>query len=97
MRNGYNIDTLTSVDFCEIVKVGGKVIEIYEGVIYPENFIVSPFRSVIDNLFDLGQKYKDENIDVMQILVKLIMKSLYGENIRKVIEEKMACKSEYWI
>ena len=34
MRNGYIIDTLTSVDIQEIVKVGGKVIEIYEGVIY---------------------------------------------------------------
>ena len=33
MRNGYIIDTLTSVDIQEIVKVGGKVVEIYEGVI----------------------------------------------------------------
>ena len=31
MRNGYIIDTLTSVDIPEIVKSGGKVIEIYEG------------------------------------------------------------------
>ena len=34
MRKGYIIDTLTSVDICEIVKIGGKVNEIYEGVIY---------------------------------------------------------------
>ena len=34
MRNGYIIDTLTSVDIQGIVKIGGKVIEIYEGVIY---------------------------------------------------------------
>ena len=34
MRKGYIIDTLTSVDIREIVKTGGKVIEIYEGVIY---------------------------------------------------------------
>ena len=45
MRNGYIIDTLTSVDIQEIVKIGGKVVEIYEGVIYRENFEVSPFRS----------------------------------------------------
>ena len=32
-RNGNIIDTLTSVDMQEMVKVGGKVIEIYEGVI----------------------------------------------------------------
>ena len=38
MRSGYIIDTLTSVDICEIVKIGGRVVEIYEGVIYRENF-----------------------------------------------------------
>ena len=36
MRNGYIIDHLISVDIQEIVKIGGKVIEIYEGVIYRE-------------------------------------------------------------
>ena len=75
MRNGYIIDTLTSVDIQEIVKIGGKVIEIYEGVIYRENFKVSPFRKVIDKLFALRQKYKDENNDVMQLLVKLLVNS----------------------
>ena len=53
MRNGYIEDTLTSVDIQEIVKIGGKTIEIYEGVIYRENFKVSPFEKVIDKLFQL--------------------------------------------
>ena len=97
MRNGYIIDTLTSVDIQEIIKVGGKVIEIYEGVIYRKNFKVSPFRKVFDKLFGLRQKYKDEGNDVMQMLIKLLMNSLYGENIRKDIEEKFACKSEMWM
>ena len=34
LRNGYITQVLTSVDFQEIVKIGVKVIEIYEGVIY---------------------------------------------------------------
>ena len=97
MRNGYIIDTLTSVDIEEIVKIGSKVIEINEGVIYRENFKVSPFRKVIDILFKLRQKYKDEGNDVMQLLVKLLMNALYGEQIRKDIEEKFACKSEAWM
>ena len=97
MRNGYIIDHLTSVDIQEIVKIGGKVIETYEGVIYRENFKVSPFRKVIEKLFALRQKYKDENNNVMQLLVKLLMNSLYGEIIRKDIEEKFACKSEAWM
>ena len=89
MRNGYIIDTLTSVDIQEIVKIGGRVVEIYEGIIYRENFKVSPFRKVIDKLFALRQKYKDENNDVKQLLVKLLMNSLYGENIRKDIEREI--------
>ena len=43
MRSGYILDTLTSVDIQEIVIFGGKVVHIYEGVIYRENFKVSPF------------------------------------------------------
>ena len=97
MRNGHIIDTLTSVDIQEIVKIGGKVKEIYEGVSYRENFKVSPFRNVIDKLFALRQKYKDDNKDVMQLLVNFLMNSLYGENLRKDIEEKFACKSEMWM
>ena len=53
MRNGYINDTLTSVDICEIVKKGGKVIQIYEGVIYRENFKILPFRKVIGKLITL--------------------------------------------
>ena len=33
----------------------------------------------------------------MQLLVKLLINSLYGENIRKDIEEKFVCKSEMWM
>ena len=33
MRNGYIIDTLTSVGNQEMVKRGGKVVKIYEGMV----------------------------------------------------------------
>ena len=97
MRIGYIIDTFTSVDIQETVKTGGKVIQISESVNYRENFKVSPFRKVKDKIFALRQKYKKGNNDVMQLFVKLLMNSLYGENIRKDIEEKFACKSEVWM
>ena len=61
MKNGYLIDTLTSVDIQEFFKIGGKVIEIDEVVIYRESFILSPFGEVLDKLFALGQKNKDEH------------------------------------
>ena len=97
MKNGYNIDTLTSVDIQEIVKFGGKVVEIYEGVIYRENFEVSPFIKVIEKFFALRQKYKDEKNNFMQRLVNLIMNSLYGVQIRRGINESYYCKSENWM
>ena len=98
MRKGYIIDTSTSVGIQENLKIEGKVDEIYEGAIYREIFfIVILFRNVIDNLFALRQKYKDENNDVMQLLVKILMNSLHGEIIRKDIEESFARKSEYWM
>ena len=82
MRNGYIVDTLTTVDICEIVKMGGRVIQIYEGVIYRENFKISPFRKIIEKLFASRQKYKNKHNDLMQGLVKLIMNSLDGVQIR---------------
>ena len=97
MKNGFFVDRLISVDIHEIVEIGGKVINFYEGVVYRENFKLSPFGEVIDKSFALRQKYKDENNDVMQLSVKFLMNSLYGENIRKDIEESFACKSEAWM
>ena len=97
MRNGYIIDTLTSVDIQEIIKIGGKLVQIYEGMIYRENFKISPFRKVIEKIFALKQKYKDKKNDLMQKLIKLIMNSLYGVQIRRDINESYYCKSETWM
>ena len=94
MRIAYFVDVLTSVDIQEIVKIGGKVIEIYERVSYREIFKVSPFEKVIDKFFELRQKYKN---DVMQLLVEGIKNSLYEEQIRNDIEESFQCKFEMWM
>ena len=97
MRNGSIIDTLTSVNICEIVRIGGKVIKIYEGVIYRENLKLSPFRKVIEKLVAFRQNYKDEKSDLLQGLVILNMNSLYGVQIRRDIIESYYCKSKSWM
>ena len=51
MRNGYIIDTFTSVEIQKIVKIKRKMVEIFEGVIFRESFKLSSFRKVIDKLF----------------------------------------------
>ena len=97
MWNGYIIDTLTSVDICEIVKTGGRNIEFYEGSVCRENFKISAFRKVLEKLFALGQKYKNEHNDLMQRLIKLIMNSLYGVQIRREIGNLINEKSHHWM
>ena len=71
------------------------MIENFEGVIYREISLFSPVGNVIDILFALRQKYKDENNEVMQLKVKLLLNSVHGEQIRRDIEKNLACKSEY--
>ena len=43
------------------------------------------------------KKFKEEDNDVMQLLVILIMNSLYRETLRKDILENYQCKSETWM
>ena len=76
MRIRYIIDTLTSVDIQELAKIGGKVIEIYDGVIYRENFKMSPFKKVIAKSVALKQKYENEGNDVS-------MGELYEQILKK--------------
>ena len=65
--------------------------------LFIESFKVSPFRKAIDKLFASGQKYKDEGDDVMQLLINLIMNSLYGAFLRRDILESYECESEAWM
>ena len=97
MRNGYIIEVITSVDIQEIVKIGGKVIEIYEGVVYRENFKIRSFREVSEKLFALRQKYKDKHNDLMQRLVKLFMNSPDGVQRRRDFDHTYKCISRHWM
>ena len=97
MRKEYIIESLISVDIQETVRTGDEIIQIYEGVIYQENLKISPLRKVIEKLFTLRQKYKDEKKDLLQRLLKLILKRLYGVQLRGDIIESYYCKSETWM
>ena len=82
-RNGIINDTLSSVDIIEIIRYGGKVNKIYCGIIYEENYEVSPFEEFIKMLYELRLKYKNEGNKSYDEVVKLIMNSLYGKTIQK--------------
>ena len=97
MRNGYIVYVLTSVDIHKIVKIGGRVIQIFEGVIYRQNFKISPIRKVIEKVVALRQNYKNKFNDLFQGLVELILNSLYGVQIRKDIMTFYKCRSVHWM
>ena len=84
-------------DIRKIVTIGGKKVGIYDGVIYREKFEKSPFKKIIEKVFALGKKCTDKGNDLKQRLVKLIMNSIYGVQIRKDINEIYKSKSESWM
>ncbi|ESO82653.1 hypothetical protein LOTGIDRAFT_155666 [Lottia gigantea] len=59
-RNGFCSDVLTSVDIQEIVKAGGEIIRILDGIVYEENFKTPPYGDYILILRDLRNKYERE-------------------------------------
>ncbi|ESP01769.1 hypothetical protein LOTGIDRAFT_172416 [Lottia gigantea] len=84
-RNGFCHDVLTSVDIQEIVKAGGRIIRILDGIVYEENFKTPPYRDYILILRDLRNKYKREGNIVGSNCMKLLGNSLYGKSIQKDI------------
>ena len=62
--------------------------EVYESIVYKENFKTSIFGKTIKILLNLRLKYKNEGNGVMQRLVNLLKKSLNGEISRKDIPEE---------
>ena len=87
-RNGKCYDVLTSVDIQEIVRCGGKILKIYDGIVYEENFKESPFKDFVKKLFKLRKTYKEEGNNVGYDLIKLLINSLYGKTIQKDILTK---------
>ncbi|ESO85255.1 hypothetical protein LOTGIDRAFT_176066 [Lottia gigantea] len=81
-RNGFCHDVLTSVDIQEIVKSGGKIIRILDGIVYEENFKTPPYRDYILILKELRNKYKKEGEVVASNCMKL-SNSLYGKSIQR--------------
>ena len=46
-RNGYNKDTLISVDIKKIIRIGAKIFQNFEGALYEEDFRVNIFKRTI--------------------------------------------------
>ena len=71
---------LTMVKF---FKRSGKIV-FFERFKERENFKVSPFKKVLDSMFDLELKY-EEGLILLVEFIKFTMNSIHGEPKRKNI------------
>jgi hypothetical protein len=94
LRNGFIEAHLCSVDMEEIVKIGGKIIRLFEGIIFESHYEVSPLKNYVEYLFELRMRYKKEGNKVMETLVKLMLNALYGKCIQKDISKEIHIWSE---
>ena len=93
MRNGIIIDTLTSVDFVEIVKCGDVIFEVFEGF-FCQNLEYMPYTEFVTDMCEKRDLIKSQGNDLLQKLAKKIGLSVHCGNIRKDINEDYKCVTE---
>ena len=79
--NGDITQHLTSVDIEEIVRIGGFVIEFFEGLIC-DNLDFNLFEKFILGVTEKRNKFKKEKKTLIQTLAKTCSNGVYGFSIR---------------
>ena len=95
MRKSIIIDTLTSVDFVEILIYGGIILEVFEGF-FCHNLQYIPYTEFVTDMFVKRHLLKSQGKNLLQNLAKKIGLSIHGCNIRKDINEEYICVTESW-
>ena len=95
-RNGILIDVLTSVDIVEIVKIGGNILELFEGF-FCHNPEYNPYTDFVTDLFEKRDLFKSQGKGSLQNLAKKIGFSDYVGKIGKDINEIYKCVTETWL
>ena len=89
-RNGDITQHLTSVDIEEVVRVGGFIIEFYEGFIC-DNLDFNPFKEYILDMTAKRNEYKEQVKTLLQEMCKKISNGTYGGCIRCDITNEINC------
>ena len=95
-KNGDIIDYVTSVDLEEIVRIGGFVLEFYEGFIC-DNLEFNPFYNFIIDMTAKRNYYKKQGKNILQSMRKAVYLATYGGCIRRDINENFKCVTENWM
>ena len=96
MRSGIIIDTLSSVEIVEIVKYGCIILEVFGGI-FCVDLEYNQYTEFVTDMFQKRNLFKSKGKDLLQNLAKRIGLSVYGGNIRKVINEEYNCVTENWM
>ena len=94
LGKGTETDTLIRVDFQGIVKLGGKVIESFEGITVKENLKKSPSKKFVEKMFESGLKNKEESNIVKQTLLKYTDYGIFGRTAGKLFDFVHKCVTE---
>lgn len=76
------------IDIGEIIRFGGTVLKIHEGIGFP-NSIESPFIPFVTKFFDQRKVYMTKGDNFNKILgdaTKLMLNSCYGKTVQKDID-----------
>ena len=95
-RNGVIIATLTSIDIIQIVKTGGVILKVYEGL-FCESLEYNPYKDFVLDMYDKREQYKKKGNDLSATQVKKVMCSVYGGNVRRDILDKYVCVTDDWM
>ena len=69
MRNGIEVDTLTSVDIVEIVKYGGTILKVFEGFLC-HNLEHNPYLESVTDMLERRDLFKSQRKILPRSLVK---------------------------
>lgn len=67
----------THIELRRAIELGYHILDVKSTYYFLET--MEPFREFVDDLYGLRQRYKSEGNKIMELVVKLIMNSLYGK------------------
>ena len=78
-------DIYTSIDIAEMIKDGIKIIKCHRLIYWTRSANI--FENLISNLYNTRKEYKNSG-NCLEIVIKLIMNSLYGKMLEAINEKK---------
>ena len=87
---------MTTIETVEIVKCGGKIMELYEAF-FNHNLGYNPYTEFVTDMFEKRDLIKSQGKDLLQNLADSIGLSINGGDIRKDINEYYKCVTETWM